>query len=120
METLVIVILIAVAAAVVFLWTRRRASPPPAGDGRTTPRSVTEPRRSVPPPEPQVLNRNMVLGRNRAFDPTQWDDTPDGSEDDGADDGPGEPVGDPSGEDLPQFLDRDYLERKQRGDAGPG
>lgn len=117
MEPLVIVILVAVAAAAVFLWTRRRASPPPADDVWEVPRGPAEPRRVVPPPEPQVLDRNTVLGRNRAFDPSKWDDSPDGSEEDGAE-GPVEaPADGPAEEDLPRFFDRDYLERKHRSEA---
>jgi hypothetical protein len=116
METLVIVILVAIAVVAVFLWRRRRATPPAAGQGEI-PRTPVEPRRLVPPPEPQVLDRNTVLGRNRVFDPTNWDDTPDGSEEDGPELPEDEPVGDPGGEDLPRFLDREYLERKSRGES---
>ena len=75
-----------------------------------------EPRRPAPPPEPQVLDRNTVLGRNRVFDPTNWDNTPDGSEEDGPDQPEDEPDADPGGEDLPRFFDREYLERKSRGE----
>jgi hypothetical protein len=115
METGVIVIIVAVAAVAVFLWTRRRATPPAADAGEIR-RAPAEARGLVPPPEPQVLDRNAVLGRARVFDPTKWDDTPDGSEDDGPDLPEDEPVGDPGGEDLPRFFDRDYLERKSRGE----
>ncbi len=58
-----------------------------------------------------------MLGRNRVFDPTNWDDTPDGSEEDGPDAPDEEPVGGPVAEELPRFFDRDYLERKQRGET---
>jgi hypothetical protein len=116
METLVIVIVVAVAAVAVFLWTRRRATPPATGAGEI-PRTHVEPRRLAPPPEPQVLDRNTVLGRNRVFDPTNWDDTPDGSEEDGPDQPEDEPVADSGGEDLPRFFDREYLERKSRGES---
>jgi hypothetical protein len=115
METVVIVIIVAVAAVAVFLWSRRKAVPPAGGAGEIS-RIPVEPRRLAPPPEPQVLDRNTVLGRNRNFDPTNWDDTPDGSEEDGVDDPDAEPVGDPVGEDLPRFFDREYLERKSRGE----
>lgn len=116
METLVIVVLVAVAAVAVFGWRRRRANPPPA-DAAELSRTRVEPRRLSPPPEPQVLDRSTVLGRNRAFDPTNWDDTPDGSEEDGADEPDEEPAEGPGGEDLPRFFDREYLERKSRGEA---
>jgi hypothetical protein len=116
METVVIVIIVAVAAVAVFLWTRRRATPPATGAAEIQLTHV-EPRRLVPPPEPQVLDRNTVLGRNRVFDPTNWDDTPDGSEEDGPDQPGDEPVGDSGGEDLPRFFDREYLERKSRGES---
>lgn len=116
METVAIVIIAAVAAVGVFLWTRRRATPTATGAGEL-PRTAVEPRHLVPPPEPQVLDRNTVLGRNRAFDPTNWDDTPDGSEEDGPDLAEDEPVGDSGGEDLPRFFDREYLERKSRGES---
>jgi len=115
METVVIVVIVAVAAVAVFLWTRRRATQRVPGAGEIS-RTPAEPRRLAPPPEPQVLDRNTVLGRNRVFDPTNWDDTPDGSEEDGPDQPGDEPVGDPGGEDLPRFFDRDYLERKSRGE----
>jgi len=116
MEPLVIVIVVVAAAGAVFLWTRRRANPASIGRGEQSRRPV-EPRRLVPPPEPQVLDRNTVLGRDRAFDPTNWDNTPDGSEDHGPDT-PDEPAPDsPVGEDLPRFFDRDYLERKKRGET---
>ena len=115
MEPILIVILVAAVAAAVFWWTRRRASPPPASAVERS-RATPGPRSVDPPPAPQVLDRNMVLGRSRAFDPTNWDDTPDGSEEDGPD-SPDEGVVDvPAGEDLPRFLDREYLERKKRGD----
>jgi hypothetical protein len=110
-ETILIVVLVVAAAAAVFWWTRRRAAPPPVGM-REQPRPPAEPRRLAPPPEQQVLDRNTVLGRNRVFDPSKWDDTPDGSEEDGPDQGDEEPM-----EDLPRFFDRDYLERKHRGET---
>jgi hypothetical protein len=113
MEALVIGVVVVLAAAGVFWWTRRRARPSQAGDASGAPRTRAEPRRLVPPPAPQVLDRNTVLGRNRAFDPNKWDNTPDGSEEDGA----GEPEEEPADEDLPRFFDREYLERKSRGEA---
>jgi len=116
METVLIVIIVAVAAVAVFLWTRRRTTPPEVRGGGI-PRTPVEPRRPAPPPEPQVLDRNTVLGRNRVFDPTNWDDTPDGSEEDGPDQPEDEVAGDPGGEDLPRFFDREYLERKSRGET---
>jgi hypothetical protein len=76
-----------------------------------------EPGRLVPPPEPQVLDRDTVLGRNRVFDPTNWDDTPDGSQEEGAEEPVEEPTDIPIGDDLPRFFDREYLERKNRGEA---
>ena len=96
MEPFLIVVLVAAAAVALFLWTRRRANPPPAPG---------EPSRNTPTPEQQVLDRNTVLGRTRAFDPTNWDDTPDGSEEDGADTPEDGPVDGPVGEDLPRFFD---------------
>ena len=116
METVVVVVIVAVAAVGVFLWTRRRTTPPAAGAGEIS-RTPMEPRRPAPPPEPQVLDRNTVLGRNRVFDPTNWDDTPDGSEEDGPDQPEDGPVADSGGEDLPRFFDREYLERKSRGES---
>ena len=98
METVVIVIIVAVAAVAVFLWSRRKAAPPAGGAGEIS-RIPVEPRRLAPPPEPQVLDRNTVLGRNRVFDPTNWDDTPDGSEEDGPDQPEDGPVADSGGED---------------------
>jgi len=116
METVVIVIIVALAAGAVFLWTRRRATPRATGTGEIS-RPPVEPRRLAPPPEPQVLDRDTVLGRNRVFDPTNWDDTPDGSEEDGPDQPEDGPVADSGGEDLPRFFDREYLERKSRGES---
>jgi hypothetical protein len=115
MEMVVIVIIVAVAAVAVFLWTRRRSTPRATGAGEIS-RTPVEPQRLAPPPEPQVLDRNTVLGRNRVFDPTNWDDTPDGSEEDGPDQPEDEPIADSGGEDLPRFFDREYLERKRRGE----
>jgi len=51
-----------------------------------------------------------VLGRTRAFDPSGWDDTPDGAAGPAAEPEPGE---------LPKFLDRDYLQRKDRDGRPP-
>ena len=116
MDTLVIVILVAAAAVAVFLWTRRAARATRVEAGEKT-RRPAEPRRLVPPPEPQVLDRNTVLGRNRVFDPTNWDNTPDGSEEDGADEPDLGPAAEPAGEELPRFFDREYLERKKRGET---
>ena len=116
METIIIVILVAAVAAAVFWWTRRRANPPPARAAHQS-RAPEGLRRPDPPPEPQVLDRNTVLGRNRAFDPTNWDDTPDGFEEDGPGSPDERPVDGPLGEDLPRFLDREYLERKKRGET---
>jgi len=117
MEALVIGVVVVLAAGGVFWWTRRRARPSQAGDAWGAPRTRAEPRRLVPPPEPQVLDRNTVLGRNRAFDPNKWDNTPDGSEEDGAEVLEEKPTGGPADEDLPRFFDREYLERKRRGEA---
>src|SRR5665647_2173544 len=96
---------------------RRRARPRPAGNDGKVAGMRAEPRRLVPPPEPQVLDRDTVLGRNRVFDPAQWDDTPDGSEEDGTEEPFEEPADGPGGEDLPRYFDREYLERKNRGEA---
>ncbi len=115
MEPLVSVIVVAAAAAVLW-WMRRRTNPPPVEASDQLRRPVG-PRRLVPPPEPQVLDRNTVLGRNRAFDPTNWDNTPDGSEEDAADEPGPDPAGEPSGEEMPRFFDREYLERKKRGET---
>ncbi len=117
MEALVIGVVVALAAVGVFWWTRLRTRPSQAGDASGAPRTRTEPRRLVPPPEPQVLDRNTVLGRNRAFDPAKWDNTPDGSEEEGTDGPAEEPADGRGGEDLPRFFDRDYLERRSSGEA---
>ena len=58
------------------------------------------------PGPPEVLSREALLGRSKAFDPSAWDDSPDG----GAA-GSGEP------EDLPSRFDRSYLERTSRRPA---
>jgi hypothetical protein len=58
-------------------------------------------------PEPQILDRDM-LGGKRAFDPSGWDNTPDGA---------AEPAAEPEPGELPRFFDRDYLEKKQRGET---
>jgi hypothetical protein len=116
METAVIVIIVAVAAVAVFLWTRRKATHRAPGAGEIS-RTPAEPRKPAPPLEPQVLDRDTVLGRKRAFDPTKWDDTPDGSEEDGPDQPEDEPVAESDGDDLPRFFDREYLERKSRGES---
>ena len=108
MEAFGIVIVVALAAGVLFWWLRRRAVAPvedewqlPAEQGDHAPAST---------PEPQILDRDAVLRRNRAFDPSNWDDTPDGA---GASPAAAEPG------DLPTYFDREYLERKKRGEASP-
>ena len=61
------------------------------------------------PGPPEVLSRESLVGRQKAFDPSAWDDSPDG----GAAT-PGEP------EDLPTRFDRSYLERtSKRPPASP-
>ncbi|MGV8908243.1 MAG: hypothetical protein ACOH1Y_04615 [Propionicimonas sp.] len=109
METFGIVIVVALAAGVVFWWLRRRSVAPvedqwqlPPEQGEQTPAF---------PQEPQILDRESVLRLDRAFDPTNWDDTPDGAGSSPAEEA--EPGA------LPTYFDRDYLERKKRGEAPP-
>lgn len=109
MDQLWIIVVAAIAAGAVFWWFRRRNATPPVEDEWQLP---PEDGRAVraPAPEPQVLDRDTVLGGKRAFDPSGWDNTPDGAASPAAEPEPGE---------LPRFFDRDYLERKNRGDEPP-
>jgi hypothetical protein len=109
MEAFGIVIVIALAAGGVFWWLRRRSTVPvedewqvPSEQGDRAPSS---------PPVPQILDRESVLRRNRAFDPTKWDDTPDGADE--------PPAAEAESGDLPTYFDREYLEQKKRGEASP-
>ena len=108
MEPVGVISVIAVVAGAVFWWFRRRASSTPVEDDWEVP---AERGQSVPAshPEPQILDREAVLRRSRVFDPSKWDNTPEGSL--AAEESePG---------DLPRFFDRDYLERKKRDEASP-
>ena len=102
MEPVGVIIVIVVVAGAAFWWNRRRAASAPVEDEWQLPPEQGE---SVPvsPPEPQILDREAVLGRKRAFDPAKWDNTPEGSSA-AAEAEPG---------DLPRFFDRDYLEKKE-------
>jgi hypothetical protein len=102
-----LIVLAAIAAAAAYWWFRRRNStPPPEDEWRLPPETAQA--RPASPPEPQVLDRDTVLGGKRAFDPSGWDNTPDGS---------GGPQAEPEPGELPRYFDRDYLDRKQRGES---
>ncbi len=47
------------------------------------------------------VGRATQLNRDRTFDPRNWDNAPDAGGEDG---------------DLPRFFDRDYLEKRARGE----
>ena len=104
MEPVGVIIVIAVAAGAVFWWNRRRAASAPVEDEWQLPPEHGE---SVPasPPEPQILDREAVLGRSRVFDPSNWDNSPEGAS--------AAPAEEPEPGDLPKFFDRDYLDRKK-------
>jgi hypothetical protein len=106
-DPLLIIVVAAIAAGALYWWFRRRNTPPPPEDEWQLPPEAGGTR---PPatPEPQVLDRDTVLGGKRAFDPSGWDNAPDGS---------AEPVAEPEPGELPRFFDRDYLEKKQRGET---
>ena len=55
---------------------------------------------------PEVFTRDALVNRSRRFDPGAWDDSPDAA---------GSPTASPREDgDLPTFLDREYLERRNR------
>ncbi len=115
---------VAVIVAVAWWWRRRRPDPvddewvlPPADSGPGFPAlgGSGEERGSGAERGP-VIDRDFLLRRDRTFDPSRWDNSPDAAPDDrglvGGDATPAE-------DDLPRFLDREYLERRQREkDAG--
>lgn len=116
MDPLTTLALLLVLAAVAVWWWRRRRPASPAEDEWTPPAQDTGGRPA--PAGPALLNRDMVLKRDRVLDPTKWDNTPD-REDRGA-------AEDPTGEgqtadtaEPPRFIDRDYLQRRDRAE-GPG
>jgi len=108
MEALGIVIVIALAAGGVFWWQRRRSAVPVEDEWQLPPDQGDQAQAAAP--EPQILNRDSVLRRSRAFDPSKWDDTPDGAAAPAEEAEPG---------DLPTYFDREYLERKKSGEASP-
>jgi hypothetical protein len=106
-DTFGIIVVVALVAVAVFWWLRRRATPPPIEDVWELPPATGS--RPAAPPVAQILDRDAVLGGKPVFDSTKWDDSPEGEQDaTAAEPEPGE---------LPRFFDRDYLERKQRGES---
>jgi len=109
MEAFGIVIVIVLAAGAVFWWLRRRSATPVEDEWQLPPEQGEQ--AHVSPPAPQILDRESVLRRSRVLDPSKWDDTPDGA---GA-----SPAAEAEPGDLPTYFDREYLERKKRGEASP-
>lgn len=109
MEVFGIVIVIALLAGVAFWWLRRRSAVPVEDEWQLPPERGDK--APAAPAAPQILDRESVLGRNRVFDPSKWDDTPDGAEASPAEEA--EPGA------LPTYFDREYLERKKPGEASP-
>ena len=111
MDAFGIIIVIVLAAGGVFWWRRRRSAAPVEDEWQLPPESNDQ--AHVSPPAPQILDRESVLRRSRVLDPSKWDDTPDG-----APDGTGaSAAGEAEPGALPTYFDRDYLERKKRGEA---
>jgi len=118
-----ILVLIGLGAAVgLVLWRSRRQRAPIEEDNWALPSASDIAAEDLPP---QVLDRDALLSRSRAFDPNAWDDHPDTASDDSpADEAATGPAGaaDPwevadapeSSNDLPRFFDRSYLEARER------
>lgn len=75
------VIMAAVVALVLTLaiglwWRGRRGGADPGVDTFGPPEELDRP---AAPPEPHAFDREWLLSRSKEFDPTAWDDSPDGS-----------------------------------------
>jgi len=118
-----ILVLIGLGAAVgLVVWCSRRQRAPIEEDDWALPSASDIAAEDLPP---QVLDRDALLSRSRAFDPNAWDDSPDTAPDDStADEADSEAAGaaDPwevtqapdAPTDLPRFFDRSYLEARER------
>jgi hypothetical protein len=121
-DPLLVLVLIVVAAVAGVWWWWRRRRPEPVEDEWVLPPDESGPAApaasgSMPGERPPVFDREFLVNRDRTFDPTRWDNTPDAAPNDLGLIGGEEP---PAQDDLPRFLDREFLERRQREkDAGP-
>lgn len=121
MDPFVLVVLVVIVGGAAAWWFLRRRTPPPVEDEWTLPPLEASDQggstaRPIPGESLQPFDREALLRRDRSFDPTRWDNTPDASAD--AEDDGWAATADP-GEDLPRFFDRDYLQRRSRPDEPP-
>ena len=120
-------ILLAVAGVAIAAYFQRRRSAqrpaPPAADSdpwsATIARAAAEAERASADTIPrEMLSREALVGRDRTFDPTAWDDSPDGfeSDDAGDDAAADEPVDDAA---PPSRLDASFFDqlRQKRDQA---
>lgn len=105
----VVLVVLTVAGA---LWLNRRHRQLVGDDPTALVADAGEPPREEGPPP--VLDRDALLAGRRPFNPAGWDDTPDDLPDDGAADGSAKAG--PEGEELPTYLDREFLARRERKD----
>ncbi len=102
MDQVLVIAGLAVIVAVAAVWFLRRRTQGPDEDEWALPPEVSpEQGQST---EPQLFDRNALMHRNRALDPTKWDNSPDGSE----------PMSEAEPDDLPRVFDRDYLAKRQQ------
>lgn len=122
METTWVIAVVLVALTVAgAVWLHRRHRQLVGDDPTALVADAGEPLRDEGPAP--VLDRDALLARRRPFNPAGWDDTPDDdTPDDHTRDG-GAPAADdgaaPAREELPTYLDREFLARRERKDP-PG
>ncbi len=107
------VIMAAVVALVLTLaiglwWRGRRGGAAPDEDHSGPPVELDRP---AAPPEPHAFDREWLLSRSREFDPTAWDDSPDGA---GGIARPAPPVAGSADAEAPQRFDRAFLEQQEQ------
>lgn len=115
MDPVYTLVVIVALAALIGWWVLRRRRPMPEEDEwRLPPEESTGAGPAAPLPA-QRFDRDALVNRSRAFDPTRWDDTPDPAGDDAESEDPEDAVAEEEVEDLPRFFDRDYLRRREAG-----
>jgi hypothetical protein len=106
----ILILLAVVAAGACVGWSvmRRRRPVPEEDEWTLPPVSGERPATAAGAEAPPRLDRDALVKRPRAFDPSRWDDQHVGGE-------PG--TGEDDADDLPRFFDRDYLRQRERGEA---